>query len=37
VQVAEEGDIVDDATVHWPESRILVPFGRITLTKESSG
>jgi catalase len=32
VQVAEEGDIVDDATVHWPESRRLVPFGRIALT-----
>jgi catalase len=33
VQVAEEGDIVDDATAHWPESRKLVPFGRIVLTK----
>jgi catalase len=32
VQVAEEGDIVDDATIHWPESRRLVTFGRIALT-----
>jgi catalase len=32
VQVAEDGDTVDDATVHWPESRRLVPFGRIALT-----
>jgi catalase len=32
VQAAEEGDTVDDATVHWPESRRLVPFGRIALT-----
>jgi catalase len=32
VQVAEEGDIVDDATVHWPESRQLVPLGTIALT-----
>jgi len=31
VQVAEEGDIVDDATVHWPGSRRQVPFGRIAL------
>ena len=33
VQVAEEGDIVDDATIHWPESRRLVPFGTIALTE----
>jgi catalase len=32
VQVAEEGDVVDDATIHWPETRRLVPFGAITLT-----
>jgi catalase len=32
VQVAEKGDIEDDATVHWPESRKLVTFGTITLT-----
>ena len=33
VQVAEEGDVTDDATVHWPESRRLVPFGTIALTE----
>ena len=33
VQVAEDGDIVDDSTVHWPESRRLVPFGTIALTE----
>jgi catalase len=32
VQVAEDGDIVDDATIHWPESRRLVHFGTIALT-----
>jgi catalase len=32
VQLADEGDIVDDATIHWPESRPLHPFGALTLT-----
>ena len=32
VQVADAGDIVDDATVHWPEERPLVNLGRMTLT-----
>ena len=32
VQIAESGDVVDDATQHWPETRKLVPFGRIALT-----
>ena len=32
VQVAQDGDIVDDATVHWPADRPFVPFGRIVLT-----
>jgi catalase len=32
VQVAEPGDTVDDATVHWPESRELVEFGTLQLT-----
>lgn len=31
VQVADESDIVDDATIHWPEDRRLVPFGSIVL------
>jgi catalase len=33
VQVAEDGDVVNDATIHWPEDRPLKPFGRITLTE----
>ena len=33
VQVADAGDVVDDATQHWPESRKLVPFGRIALNE----
>ena len=32
VQVAEEGDIVDDATIHWPEERRLLEFGRLELS-----
>ncbi len=31
-QVANQGDIVDDATVHWPEDRPLVHLGKIVLT-----
>lgn len=31
VQLAEEGDTVDDATIHWPETRPLVDFGTLTL------
>lgn len=31
VQVANEGDVVDDATVHWPEDRELTPLGSISL------
>lgn len=32
VQLAEDGDIVDDATVRWPEDRPQLKFGEITLT-----
>jgi catalase len=32
VQLAAEGDIVDDATKHWPESRELFHLGTIELT-----
>jgi catalase len=32
VQVANAADIVDDATVHWPEERPLINLGRIALT-----
>ena len=31
VQIAEDSDIADDATVHWPESRNIVDLGRISL------
>ena len=30
-QVAEEGDVTDDATVHWPESRKVVELGSFKL------
>jgi catalase len=33
VQLAEHDDIVDDATVHWPEDRPLINFGKVVLTK----
>lgn len=33
VQVADAGDIVDDATIHWPESRELVELGSLELTE----
>jgi catalase len=32
VQTARDGDVVDDATVLWPEDRPLVTLGRIALT-----
>jgi catalase len=32
VQLAHDDDTVDDATVHWPEERTLLGFGKITLT-----
>jgi catalase len=32
VQVADPGDTVDDATVHWPEDRRVVDLGDIQLT-----
>lgn len=35
-QIAGERDIVDDATVHWPEDRPVIPFGAITLTAQAS-
>lgn len=33
VQVAEDGDVTDDATVHWPEDRKVVNIGKFTLDK----
>jgi len=32
-QVAAPGDVTDDATVHWPESREQVELGTMTLTQ----
>jgi catalase len=31
-QLADDGDTVDDATIHWPESRPLVELGALRLT-----
>ena len=31
VQLAEDGDTVDDATIRWPETRTLADFGTFTL------
>jgi len=36
VQVANAGDVVDDATIHWPADRQLIHFGAITLTAKAS-
>jgi catalase len=32
VQLADAEDVVDDATIHWPEDRTVVELGRIVLT-----
>jgi catalase len=32
VQLANDGDVVDDATVHWPEDRTQLELGTIALT-----
>ena len=34
VQIAGDHDVVDDATVHWPEDRPLIHFGDITLSAQ---
>ena len=31
--LANDGDTVDDATIHWPEERTLLDLGAITLTE----
>jgi catalase len=36
VQIAGEGDIVDDATVHWPADRPSIDFGAIVLTAQAA-
>lgn len=33
VQVANPGDVADDATVHWPDDRRVVNFGLLKLTE----
>lgn len=35
VQIAGNNDVVDDATIHWPADRQVVPFGTVTLTAEA--
>ena len=32
VQTAKDGDVVDDATIHWPDDRPLIPLGKAVLT-----
>jgi catalase len=32
VQMANPGDVADDATIHWPEDRPLLNFGKLSLT-----
>ena len=37
LQLASESDTVDDATVHWPESREVLELGTIALTNTVAG
>jgi catalase len=32
VQIANQNDVLDDATIHWPVDRPTVNFGRVTVT-----
>ncbi|MEO6804229.1 MAG: catalase family peroxidase [Granulicella sp.] len=32
VQLAKDGDVTDDATIHWPADRTVLDMGTITLT-----
>ena len=36
VQVAAEGDVLDDATVHWPGNRAEIEFGTVTLDQRTT-
>ena len=36
VQIADTHDVVNDATIHWPETRAAVQFGTITLNAVAS-
>jgi len=33
IQMAASGDVVDDASIHWPDDRPQLPFGTFALTK----
>jgi catalase len=35
VQVANEGDVVDDSTIHWPADRRVVSLGEVELTAKA--
>ena len=35
VQIASDSDTVNDATIHWPDDRPLVPFGAVELTAQA--
>ncbi|HEY6343788.1 MAG TPA: catalase family peroxidase [Bryobacteraceae bacterium] len=35
VQIANDSDTVNDATIHWPADRPLVPFGAVQLTAQA--
>ena len=35
VQLANDGDIVNDATVHWPQDRPLLELGTVVLTEQA--
>jgi len=35
VQIAGERDVVDDATIHWPDDRPLMHFGTVALNAEA--
>jgi catalase len=35
VQIAGESDVVNDATIHWPEDRSLIPFGTVVLNAQA--
>ena len=32
-QIASEGDVIDDATVHWPDDREIVELGEVKIQK----
>jgi catalase len=33
VQVADKNDVVEDATIHWPEDRLIIELGTLVLTE----